>query len=709
MDLLASIFSGEDSREKQYLRVTGKYNFHIEPVIKGILPYHSCTVVITCFRDSRKIAPIDFKCEWFRVIEDRYYKIEDNDKESYHFNPYDIGGSIKCIVTSTSIHVTGTVQIMFGPILMDYALRTHIKETVQKGSAEFKTKLIQMNDNMITDNIDFDDKVILGKSEIVVKLREHKDIKDTQMHIPYERSLLFRIECDNHDPKTLTIYFEQEDKEIAVKLQFISRVARDLFIMSMRVIKVLRISCVTDMVNSYGKILSKEWLPKKLNPDDGEDYYERFQADTKNIRTALKMIITANKEISAENEKLMECIEILESDLQFSIGEFTNLLQEMKAKGAVDIKKYEDISKSIALDSSGMINRMKDDPNSSFNIKRSAKDQNIHNRKRQDVEQLAGLQSDYDNVKRLNTILESELTKLRASKGLKADQSINMHSSMIKANEQRRKASDDEEDGALGMTLENVLADLEDVDYKTYKISKEEIDKYKETMKLRMEFIEEKRSHEILNMNLEHIKQTKQTAIADKQTFNINQLALPDAARAPGVTEEQLLAILQDVIKENYRLSQQNIEASKANLDREQSSDELIELKLKYLLKKSSTLDEQSEKAEEELTASIINHFKKLDANKGPAFDPKVMELTKKKEDLAFSNQLKAQQIEQEKAKNASVKAELEKINSDKKVYTEKSDKIKALQSQVNTLMEKLDKLQNGEEETPAENKVDWY
>ncbi len=694
MDLLTSIFSGDDNREKQYLTVTGKYNFHIEPVVKGILPYHSCTVVITCFRDSRKLSPIDFKCEWFRIIEDRYYKIEDNDGESYHFNPYDIGSSIKVIVTSTSYECTGTVQIVLGPIQMDYALRTHIKETVQKGTTDFKTKLIKIDDTMVTDNIDFDDKVVLGKSEILVALKEHKDVKETQLHIPYERSLLFRVECDNHDPKTLTIFFEQEEKERAVKLQFISRVARDLFLMSMRVIKVLRISCVTDMVNNYGKILSKEWLPKKLDPEDGEDFYERFQTDSKNIKNALKMVITSNKEISAENEKLMECIEILESDLQFSIGEFTNLLQEMKGKGNIDVKKYEDISKSIALDSSGMINKMKDDPNSSINIKRSTKDQNIHNKKRQEIEALAGLQSEYDNAKRLNTILEGELSKLRASKGITVDRSVNMQSSMMKP-EQRRKGSDDDED-ALGMTLENVLADLEDVDYKTYKITQEEIEKYKETMKLRMDFIEEKRSHEILNMNLEHIKQTKQNAIANKTSFDIKSLVLPPAAQASDVSEEKLLLILHDVIQENYKLSQQNIEASKANLEREQSSDELIELKLKYLLKKSSNLDEQSEKAEEELTASIINHFKKLDTMKGG--NPKVLDLIKKRDDLIEANQQKTKQIEQEKVKNATIKAELEKATAEKKIYSEKADKIKKMQDEINILMEKLSKIQSGEE-----------
>ena len=589
---------------------------------------------------------------------------------------------------------------MFGPIQMDYAIRPHIKETVIRGSTDFKAKLHKIDDIVVTDNIEFDDKVVLGKSEIMIALKQHKDVKDTQLHIPYERSLLFRIECDNHDPKSLTIYFEHEDKERSIRLQFISRVARDLFIMSMRVIKVLRISCVTDMVNNYGKILSKEWLPKKLDPEDGEDYYDRFNADTKSIKTALKMIIAANKEINSENDKLMECIDILESDLQFSIGEFTNLLMDMKNKNQIDVSKYDQISRSIAADSSGMINKLKDDPNSSFNIKRSSKDQNIHNRKRQEVEQLASLQSEFDNAKRLNNILEGELQKLRASKGIKVDYSMNINASgIIRNNEQKRKGSDDDEDDGITGALENVLADLEDVDYKTYTISKEEIEKYKETMRLRMEYTEEKRSHEILNLNLEHIKQTKANAIANKSSFNVSNLTLPEAAKVPNLSEQKLLEILHSVIQDNYKLSKKNFEASKANLVKEQSSDELIELKLKYLLKKSKALDEQSEKAEEELTASIINHFKLLDSKKTPAINHKVAELKKRKTELEASNQLKNTQIEQEKLRNTTIKQELQSLNSEKKSYTEKADQVKKLQDQVNALTAKLNQIQSGDTE----------
>lgn len=722
MDLLTSIFSSNDNRELEYIQVSGKYQFHVEPVVRGVLPYHSCTVMITCFKDSRKLAPIDFKCEWFRVIEERIYKIEDNETESYNFTPYDIGASIKVKVTSQCVEYPGTANIILGPVKMDLAIRNHVRDAVLQGVVEFKTRVVKLDDLMITDLSDYENKTILNRNEIGVVMVPNKDINETQLHIPYEKSILFRIDCDSADPRSLTIFFEQDEKERQIKLQFISRVARDLFVMAMRVVKTLRISCVTDMVNNYGKILSKEWLPKKLNPEDGEEFYERFMEDEKSIRSALKMTITANKELNADNEKLMECIEILEGDLQFSIAEFTSLLQEMKTKGNVDLKRYEDANKNIAAESSEMLEKLRKDPNSSFHSKRNTKDQNVHSRKIYELEQLSALQTEYDNCKRLNSILETELMKLRSSK-VGGNDSPTLGASQAKAEAAKLTATmnlnlksriagggDDDDDNGLGMTLENVLADLEDVDYKTYKITKEEIEKYKETMRLRMEFTEEKRSAETIAANIEFIKNLKQNAIKSKASFDISALNLPPEAAKIGLSNEQrLVEILMDLMKQNKKLMQQNYEASKANLESEQSCDQLIELKLKYLLKKTSTLDEQSEKAEEELTNAIIERFRKLDQSgalskstvESAALENQRKanaEISAKIRAATLQNEQKAKELEAEKAKNAAVKADLEKLLAEKKVYTEKAEKIKKLQAEVTALMEKASLIQSSDE-----------
>lgn len=733
MDFFNSIFGGEDTRELSYLKVTGKYSFHVEPVMKGILPYHSNTVMITCYKDSRKLCPIDFKCEWFRLIEDRLYPIEDSGTDTYHFNPYDIGLSIKVAVTSMSVEFPGTAHIEMGPIKMDYAIRPHIKDTVLAGKSEFRVKLFQLDDTMVTDLTEHENKVLINRSEMVVVLAAHKDVEPCMLHIPYEKSIIFRIECDNHDPKAVHIYFEHEENERVVKLQFISRVARDLCIMSMRVIKVLRTSCITDMVNSYGKILSKEWLPKKLNPEDGDEYFDRFQQDTANIKHALKMTVAANKDLSKENDELMEYIDSMESDLNFCIREFTGLLQEMKErKGSVDINKYEEANRSIAAQSNSMLSSMKANPNSSFNIKRSSKGQNVHNRKIFEIEQMNNLQVELENAKKLNGILETELIKLRTNKGLpvpKGGADRTLSNSMLRSdvkmaatmNLQRsiRKTTgnDDDDDSSMGMSLENVLADLEDVDYKTYNITKEEIEKYKETMLLRMNYTEEKRTHDILEANLEQFKEIKKNVLENRDNFDIKNLVLPAAAQSVGLTsEEKLVEILKDMIKEHHKLLQENLEGSKANLTNEQTSDELIQLKIKYLLKKNSTLDEQSEKAEEELTSAIVDYFKnggqfsnlsnpgspslssKQPMSSPKKVNPRVQELKEKHRALQAENEKKAKLLEEEKAKNAAVKSQLEKAIAEKKEYAAKQEQLAKLQAEITSLTKRLDQINKEKE-----------
>ena len=726
MDFFSSIFGGSDNRELNYLKVTGKYSFHVEPVVKGILPYHSCSVMITCYKDSRKLCPIDFKCEWFRIIEDRYYKVEDLDKASYHFNPYDIGISIKCIVSSLNVEFPGHAHVTLGPVKMDYAIRPHIKDMVLSGKGEFKTNLVQFDDIMVANQTQFDNKLLLNRNEVIVCLVADKEIEPCMLHVPFEKSIFFRVEPDNYDPKTISIYFEQEERERMVKLQFISCVAKDLFIMAMRIIKVLRISCITDMVNNYGKILSKEWLPKKLNPDDGDEYFERFNSDCANVKTALKMTVAANKELVSENEQLMDNIDILERDLTFSIREFAIMLEDMKNnKGNIDIKRYEESNRSIAQDSNNMLSAMRNNPNHSINLKKSAKGQNVHNRKLFEMEQLNGLQTELDNARRLNTILETELSKLRATKGMPAlaiKSEKNTGHSIYKADPRlaatmnlqasRRNQDGDDEDDSMGLSLENVLADLEDVDYMTYAISKDEIEKYKETMKLRMEFTEEKRTHDNLKANIEHIKELKQTAIANKANFNIGELNLPQEARQVGLSsEEKLLEILKNTIKENHKLTNQNYEASKANLLNEHASDELIGLRLKYLLKKNSNLDEQSEKAEEEVTMAIIQYFKNgvlpgpgsspssplmLTKPEKKEVDPKVLEMQTKLKKIQEENAQKVKILDEEKNKNVQIKSQLEKALAEKKVFAEKSEILAKLQAEVADLTKRLDQIHNG-------------
>lgn len=727
MDLLSSIFGGGENKELEYLKVTGNYDFHIHPEVSGILPYHMSTVAIKVYRDASKLAQVDFDCEWFRIIEGRAYPIEDNEEEFYVFNPYDIGACIKAVVTVEDPRCTGIAEVIFGPIKMDPSLRPHVKETVLHHGGEFDIRIIGIDEEFIDDNSNYTSKLVLKTSELMFNLAGIEgNTEPQQVKVAFENSIAFRIECDTHDDKCLEVFFDQGEVERSIKVQFVSRTARDLFILSLRIMKILRISCITDMVNSYGQILNKQWVPKRLNTEDGEEYFQRFKEDGEMLRAALKMIIEANKTLTQDNEKLEEAIEHLEHDLESSIAEFSKLLHQVQERGPVDLQQFEERSRMIGKDSSVVLDKLRNDPTSNFQSKKSSKDENVHERKLEELRQINTIKSQIEEQKKLKKMLEDELAKMRGGKPAGGEFGAN-NLSRSELGFGRKKQADDEED-AVEMSLDNVLADLEVVDYKKYKIAEEEIELYKETMRLRLAFSEEKRSHETLKSNMEFISQLRKTCIERPNTISIGSLTLPEEAEAPAVQKNPaaLARLLAGILQENKVLAQKCMECNKAHLLEEQSSQELVKLRLQYLLKKNTSLDDQTEKAEEELGAKIVERFQMLEQLKsstvssatfgGPATKNEVIkeqvapksskkkeieELQEKIKTIRQQNAIKTKQVEEEKTKIPQIKSELEKALAEKKVLQEKADKVKQLQAEMSELVKKMESL--GGAESPAE------
>lgn len=732
MDLLSSIFGGGENKELEYLRVTGNYDFHIHPEITGILPYHLSTVAIKVYRDASKLAQLDFDCEWFRIIEGRCYPIEDNDEEFYVFNPYDIGACIKAVVTVEDPRSNGMAEIIFGPIKMDPSLRPHVKETVLHHGGEFDIRLLGLDEEFIDDNSNYSSKLVLKTSELTFNLTgQEGQLEAQQIKVAFENSIAFHIECDSHDDKCIEVFFEEGDLERSVKVQFVSRTARDLLILSFRIIKILRISCITDMVNSYGQILNKQWVPKRLNTDDGDDYFQRFKEDGETLRAALKMIIEANKTLTQDNEKLEEAIEHLEHDLESSIAEFSKLLHQVQERGPVDLHQFEEKSRMIGKDSSVVLDKLRNDPTSNFQSKKSSKDENVHERKLEELRQINQIKTQIEEQKKLKKMLEDELAKSRG--GVRGPSSDFLANNLSRSEVGFGKKRGDDDDDAAEMSLDNVLADLEVVDYKKYKIADEEIQLYKETMKLRLAFSEEKRSHETLKGNMEFISQLRKNCIERPNTIDINSLTLPEEAEAPAVQKNPaaLARLLAGILQENKVLAQKCMECNKAHLIEEQSSQELVKLRLQYLLKKNTSLDDQTEKAEEELGAKIVERFQMLEqlksssvstatfgasntkqqqvAAQSKAPEPsskrkEIEELQEKIKHIQQQNAIKAKQVEEEKARIPVIKSELEKALAEKKGLQEKADRVKQLQAEMGELVKKMELLGG---ETPTAEKTE--
>jgi hypothetical protein len=720
MDILSSIFGGGENKELEYLRVTGNYDFHIHPEVAGVLPYHTCSVAIKVYRDSSKLAQLDFDCEWYRIIEGRCYPIEDNEEEFYVFNPYDIGASIKAVVTVEDQRSSGVAEVVFGPIKMDPSLRPHVKETVLHHGGEFDIRIIGIDEELIDDNSNYTSKLILKTSDLVFSIvAQEGQLEAQQIKVAFENSIAFRVECDTHDDRAMEVFFDEGDLERSVKVQFVSRAARDLFILAMRIIKILRISCITDMVNSYGQILNKQWVPKRLNTDDGDEYFQRFKEDGEMLRSALKMIIEANKTLTHDNEKLEDAIEHLEHDLESSIAEFSKLLQQVQERGPIDLQQFEEKSRIIGKDSSVLLDKLRNDPTSNFQSKKSSKDENVHERKLEELRQINQIKTQIEEQKKLKKMLEDELAKSRG--GVRGPSSDFMANNLSRSEVGfgKKKQHEDEED-AVEMSLDNVLADLEVVDYKKYKIADEEIELYKETMKLRLAFSEEKRSHETLKSNMEFISQLRKTCIERPGTIDISNLTLPEEAESAAIQKNPaaLARLLAGILQENKMLAQKCMECNKAHLLEEQSSQELVKLRLQYLLKKNTSLDDQTEKAEEELGAKIVERFQQLEQLKsstvssatfggqatsvskapivkpeGPSKKKEIEELQERIRLIQQQNAIKAKKVEEEKARIPVIKSELEKALAEKKTLQEKAERVKQLQAEMGELVKKMEQL----------------
>ena len=136
--------------KKQNYEINGKHQFHIEPTIRGKLPYQSSSVSITCYSDDSKRKPIDFICKWYRTFENRSYEMEEDPNAiTYHVNPYDIGKTIKVIIKATDLRDRGVAELSFGPIQSDPALVCQMENNLIFGVEDMKVEVVRVGNKMI--------------------------------------------------------------------------------------------------------------------------------------------------------------------------------------------------------------------------------------------------------------------------------------------------------------------------------------------------------------------------------------------------------------------------------------------------------------------------------------------------------------------------------------------------------------------------------
>ena len=153
MNVISNFFAGN---KVQYYRVEDKkINFHLEPsVIKGKLPFHTCSIALKAYKSSSKTFQLPIKIKWFRFIADRHYEIPElTDSECFDFSAMDIGCEVKAMVKvkENDEGIKGSTSIIIGPIRFDLNIRPPLESVLLSGFSKFNV-MVDEDDMMSPDS-----------------------------------------------------------------------------------------------------------------------------------------------------------------------------------------------------------------------------------------------------------------------------------------------------------------------------------------------------------------------------------------------------------------------------------------------------------------------------------------------------------------------------------------------------------------------------
>ncbi len=411
LEYLENLLLGEDST-KDLMQCHGAFSFFLEPVIKGTLPLHSCSIVVTCYETRDRQKPIDFDIKWCKIIGDNVYEVKDYHEHYYHVNPADIDLRLRVIISSKNPKFPGTAYLTIGPIELDGAIKPELEGMLINRASFFKIFVVSIDDVKVPPNLSL---FRIEKPYLYLTFDQHiiSRASDPNKYAPmvfnFESDNDVRIKVDSENINNILVVFKDlAGKESILKAKFDSRMQRDIFYIYLKLMRILKAEIIHKEISKYEEVLKLSWNllnVSLMDGDRGRTYLtiERsFIFDL--IRENLKSMVRMNKELNEENTTLLDSVDLLEADLDASVKEFRNLLEDGKTKNTKNLRAYEQKSKSIIRESSVIIDGVKQKD------KRKKKELEQSN-----IVEMQNVQDDLDSLKKVNEVLKKEIEVYKAS------------------------------------------------------------------------------------------------------------------------------------------------------------------------------------------------------------------------------------------------------------------------------------------------------
>ena len=151
-------------------------------------------------------------------------------------------------------------------------------------------------------------------------------------------------------------YGEQEEEEDVgyereeLRIKFKSRDDRDTFICLLRSLCILRGIVFSPMLNHVGMVLdgrlshNRSSILNEIFLKPSKDIEEEIDS----VEDSIQRVLELNKNLSKENDNLVDCTQLLETDLAMSISEFKKIIDEVNP----NVKRPEEKKKLMQLERS---------------------------------------------------------------------------------------------------------------------------------------------------------------------------------------------------------------------------------------------------------------------------------------------------------------------------------------------------------------------
>lgn len=413
----------------------GDGGFSLVVSCTGSLGFHDCTVSLVAYGDKKKGKEIECDIKWLKVLGVSSYQIKDYHERYFNISPHDIGISIQAAITSKDPRYPGSKTFSIPNIKMNAAIQPEIEGLLLNHQSSFRIYAIHIQENSdpqslikFPPNVSFLElqrPYMIVRFDPVMQTRKHLVTlaQDRQINMLLNSSMKF--ELDKRNTTAATLVFTEEINETTgkplpnavmtrIRIRFDSRMQRDICFIYSELTRLLQPRVVEELLAVYNNLVRVPWsflLPRSEYASElGLTFDSVLSKDL--IRDQLKSMVRIHNELSQENIRLMDSVEILEADLVLAASELKKLIDDaIKAKenkrGLTkrELSRYEISNQSIMQETSMIVDGVRVKGN-----KRKARqlDTSRHDALREQEEELAGL-------KNYNTLLKKEIEGMRAS------------------------------------------------------------------------------------------------------------------------------------------------------------------------------------------------------------------------------------------------------------------------------------------------------